>query len=81
MDALTAFRKLWLSTGNAANAAQLMGYARVVQVAGWDALTLPLSKRDGVRSVFVHAGVVPEGIAFDSQETPSPLSPSEIESL
>ena len=81
MNPLTAFRKLWLSTGSTATAAQLMGYARVVQVAGWDALDLPKSKRNGVRSAFVHAEVVPEEIAFAPRETQSLLSPEEIESL
>lgn len=81
MNPLTAFRKLWLSTGNAANAAQLMGYARVVQIAGWDALDLPQNKRNGVHSAFTHAEIVPEEIEFDPRETQSPPTPDEIEVL
>lgn len=78
---MTAFRELWFSTGNATQAVRLIGFAYVIQVAGWDALKLRPNKQNGVRSVFARAGVAPESIEFYPPRTSSLIAPEEVERL
>lgn len=64
MDKLEAFRKIYESEGNAQRAALLISYAFVIQLAGWDALLLGRSKKNGIGPAFVRADVNLHEIEF-----------------
>jgi len=79
MDELDAFKRLWSAEGNAGRAATLLGYAFVLQVAGWDALGLSASRKRDAQNAFDRSGVDPGVIGFRPQGLAAePLTPERV---
>lgn len=55
---------MYESEGNAQRAALLISYALVIQLAGWDALPVGKSKKNGIRASFARADVNLHEIEF-----------------
>ena len=64
MDKLEAFRKIYESEGNAQRAALLISYVLVIQLAGWEALPVGKSKKNGIKAAFARAKVNLNEIEF-----------------